>query len=936
MRWGRSQSPAPSPRLDVGARVFGRLRIDQRLRSGDGWSLFLADDEERSELELVVTARERTVLEEQLAELGPALRVTELRGLFVAEVALCERHLELYGEALIAAAPSECAETVGPVSAQPDPCLSEGFVFAARYRIERLLGRGGMGEVYRAHDGIFRRVVALKVLRVDGLAGFDTLSAKTRLLDEARFVASLKHPHIVEIFDAGEADGYPYIVLEACEGGNLKKVIEEDTAPDAARIAWLEQVAKALLFAHERGIVHRDLKPENVLLTTDGTAKLADFGIARALSPELPRRATTGIIGTPRYMAPEQLFGGTIDGRSDQFAWALLAEELLTRVHPRDGSATRRAREIASGLRKVIQRASASDPNARYPTMAPVVASIAGFDGRHAGRHPSPSTAKVAAGAVVAVAALVGGGKIASLRRAADDPITAPRLAQAPSTGSVAETAFREGVQLWADGAASLAEDSFERAIALDPGLPTPHVFYVASSETFDSDVRKHAVSASALRVRLSPLHQALLDALEPELSDQPDLAESDARFQRLLQRADIDEATKLAAAMHFLRARDTEALSGIAASLRAPSSDWLQARADLQHGDADSARAHLRQCISASRHATQCLEWLARLDANDGRCESAEQTSRELVAADPQSPLGYLYLARAVMGQTHSTSATRAVTTSRIDLLPETQRPRVRASTELVLHVYDGDFDAASQSLEDWRRALTPATEPLSRAEEAIWRVELNLELGRVAEASAAARAFDLERRTWLSSDDFDDKIEAARALYLSSSIPRAEYVSRRDAALQGRGRRGGYFTEWVRWYDFFVQTLKTPEDVADALRTEPARAIFPDPLYRDAGVDALLGRFYEVAGRLPEALAALQRATRSCSVGRPLEAIRAHLWLAQVLRRTGDQDGACAASRFVLERWGDDPRSVTAREARDLFPECNLVPNSHKGTRQ
>ena len=210
--------------------------------------------------------------------------------------------------------------------------LKPGDAFE-RYTIEALLGQGGMGCVYRAHDPRLERRVALKVIS-DATAHAD---ANARLVREARSAAALDHPNAVAIFDVGELDGAPYIVMELVEGHTLRGA----TGPVATRTAQLADVARALAGAHKRGLIHRDIKPENVMVREDGVVKVLDFGIARRAggtvdprgptqTPALPTLTVEGVkLGTPMYMAPEQIRGDALDGRADQFAWGVLAYELL-------------------------------------------------------------------------------------------------------------------------------------------------------------------------------------------------------------------------------------------------------------------------------------------------------------------------------------------------------------------------------------------------------------------------------------------------------------------------------------------------------------------------------------------------------------------------------------------------------------------------------
>jgi len=191
--------------------------------------------------------------------------------------------------------------------------MNIGDLLQDRYRLEAEIGQGGMGKVYRAHDQLLDRSIAIKVM---SNADFDT-TGRSRLLDEARAAAKLNHPNIVSIYDAGEIDDLPFIVMELVDGTSLhdRKVESLEDILDITR-----QLCAALKHAHEHDIIHRDLKPENVLITADGVAKLSDFGLT-----------SEGIIvGTVFYLAPEMAQGRGFDGRADLYALGVMLYELTT------------------------------------------------------------------------------------------------------------------------------------------------------------------------------------------------------------------------------------------------------------------------------------------------------------------------------------------------------------------------------------------------------------------------------------------------------------------------------------------------------------------------------------------------------------------------------------------------------------------------------
>jgi serine/threonine protein kinase len=196
-----------------------------------------------------------------------------------------------------------------------------GTLLNNRYHLEAQLGKGGMGVVYRAYDTLLERTVAVKILGTEGLG----TEGRARLLREARAAAQLNHPNIVGIYDAGEAAGKSFIVMELVEGASLHDSRPE-TLGEILRIAG--QVCAALEHAHANGIIHRDLKPENILIATNGTAKLSDFGLARSLASRLTSEGS--IVGTVFYLAPELAMGEPADGRADLYALGVMLYELCT------------------------------------------------------------------------------------------------------------------------------------------------------------------------------------------------------------------------------------------------------------------------------------------------------------------------------------------------------------------------------------------------------------------------------------------------------------------------------------------------------------------------------------------------------------------------------------------------------------------------------
>jgi serine/threonine-protein kinase len=278
-----------------------------------------------------------------------------------------------------------------------------------RYVIEAVLGEGGMGRVYRALDPRLGRRVALKVLLADGVSPKVKADAALRMMREARAAAAFSHPNVVAIHDVGEIEGAPYITMELVSGTTLRDYVGDPNVSAPQKLEWLQHVARGLGAAHRAGLVHRDIKPENVMVTTDGLVKILDFGIARraedlaivdsgaptAAAPLASLTAEGMTLGTPQYMSPEQLQAASVDGRTDQFAWGVMAWELFVGALPW-GAARNGAQLVAAVLAmpvpplvdaapgvsakvsEVVARSLSKERDRRFATMDELLAALQG------------------------------------------------------------------------------------------------------------------------------------------------------------------------------------------------------------------------------------------------------------------------------------------------------------------------------------------------------------------------------------------------------------------------------------------------------------------------------------------------------------------------------------------------------------------------------
>ena len=273
----------------------------------------------------------------------------------------------------------------GPTSTSSVDLVRERLqrIIEGEYRIERLLGKGGMGQVFLAHDLTLEREVAIKVLPPDVAQDEQVVR---RFQQEAKTAAKLDHPNIIPIYRVESEGGLNYFVMKYISGTSLEDLLDKKEplpVPEIQRILW--EAACALGHAHQRGVVHRDVKPANIMFDHDGRVMLTDFGISKALQAATGLTATGMIIGTPHYMAPEQGKGAAVDGRADQYSLGVVGYRMITAELPFSGDsvhtiiykhiyeepplASTKRPGIPGALTVAISRALAKEPDQRFPTM---------------------------------------------------------------------------------------------------------------------------------------------------------------------------------------------------------------------------------------------------------------------------------------------------------------------------------------------------------------------------------------------------------------------------------------------------------------------------------------------------------------------------------------------------------------------------------------
>jgi serine/threonine-protein kinase len=858
------------------------------------------------------------------------------------------------------------------------PTLTKGMMFG-RYRIGRMLGEGGMGQVFEAYDVELARTVALKILRPSSLKGESEAAARVRR--EARASSALNHPNAAAIFDVGELEGTSFIAMELVSGVSLRTYVEDHQASLERRLRWLAQIADVLAAAHDRGIVHRDLKPDNIMVNDDDEVKVLDFGVAKRLpSADIDPLAQTledqappssgNITGTPRYMSPEQIRGEPIDARSDQFAWGIVAYELVCGRHPwatlAPGANLYRAitAEMPKPLREVVPTAPlelqalvmktlAKDPANRFPSMREVIAMLESIvvdevesapvrtsapareDATVREAAPRPRRRAPWLIAAVAISIAAGFATVRGLKRdpkpAGPAPVASTvrkswmDLSKPSATSPAALAAYTAGLQALEDGSIVRARANFMRAATLEPTLAAALLraalsdlpFVARESRDLLSEARKAFREASENRARLDTRDRELLEAFEPWLLDSPpSRAELVKRLGELAVRHpdDVEIAFYLAVAHGFGDPEKAAAAYDIALAMDDRFAGALAAKAWQQAllGDLAGAKGSIDRCLSISPGAITCWYERVRLAQAEGRCADLESDARRWLEIDGANELAYGYLAEGEFALGKQSAAVRQSVEQRLAMAGDASTTRVYWDQELAQ--LDGDFVTAERlALDDQRRAA-PSRDRIVHAVPAFTLVRLYFEMGRDQEAARVAADYMSRKDAWLVTALVDDEAIAA------DFVPHMIAAERRGGLLtddQAASQRDAWLRDWEgRTTPFFSRYLwgfgRAPgvwskADADDAMAHAPPADRIAVFGSKSIVSDAHVGRTLALAGRWDDALPVLRRATHSCATLHwGMLETQTFAVLGSVLEQKGDTRGACDAYRTVISRWG------------------------------
>jgi len=492
-----------------------------------------------------------------------------------------------------------------PSSADGRPGSSAPELAVGRYRLLQLVGRGGMGEVYAAHDPELDRRVAIKILRADARA--DNNIEAARLAREAQAVAKLSHPNVVAIYDVGSSAGRMFLAMELVEGETLAAWLAHHTRTTSEILAMFLMAGRGLAAAHRAGIVHRDFKPQNVMVARDGSARVMDFGLAAAgagpgQTPQVRLTKDGAILGTPLYMSPEQMVGQTVDPRADQFSFCVALWEALHGARPFEGSTVLELRgDVLAGrprpgplrsriprrIQAALLRGLSVDRVRRFADMNALLDELTAAPTRAPTR-----TAVVGVALGLALAGLLGGGVIwrAKARKmAACAP--APRLANVWETA--ADGRMRLEMRTTFLSVANDVPDARERFDRVSQILDGYANEWATASSGACEEASRAAAGATGLRMNCLERRRAELAALTDVL------AHADAKVVR----------RSIAAVSSLARVDGCADLAALQSAPPPPDSGELRARVDQLTGRLLTLRAG-----AAAGHDWQSLEPIGAL----------------------------------------------------------------------------------------------------------------------------------------------------------------------------------------------------------------------------------------------------------------------------------------------------------------------------------
>ncbi|WP_394830356.1 protein kinase [Pendulispora rubella] len=754
--------------------------------------------------------------------------------------------------------------------------------YFGRYVLES--SPAGAGDVFLARDPARNRHVALRVF---GMVRNPEEIAQ--LLREARVVSGVNHPNIAPILDVGEHAGVAFVVREQVTGQCLRRFMGDATVTFAQRARWLLQVAQGLAAAHRAGVAHGDVRPDNIVVR-GGDIKLLDFRFGFAAG----------------------------DTRGDQYAWGVIAYELLTGCSLADGIDLD---GIDLTIAHVIRRAVHENPEERFATMDDAHDAFQAAIERDPARRKAGRRHRAWAVALIGLAALLTGIFLPTCNREMAPVSSAADASEAvngeeSTRNPKARAHFDAAIRYWRGASSRIALLTLGDALDADPDFAAAHLYSAIMLVQDDVEAVQHYRAATIHRNQLSPRDRALLDAFATSVTVPRDLTATQEALTAALVRFPADWLlSSVLARVHLDKHENQKAIDVSDAALRHDPSLALalyqRAVAESDH-DHDRASRSLDECLRISPQADSCLSWLMKFANHEGQCVEAEQYARTLLRLTNRPAGSWRWsLAGAIIAQGGTIESARdayeRVSFSKNDVDP-------------MFDVLKGSFAEAQRTLDD--KVAWDEGETDGGWHEYIVRYQFNMakELNDVPRITRLAAQHLKRLDGWLLGNHMEGNILPRRMQYFVGTLSREAFEEHRQRWMKNEIPTKDYYGTKDVWFYGYADAAKTKEDFVDAYRAyreyETAPHRWGMATVRD---DFALGHVSLLADDVDRAIPLLRRVANDCNVVQwAIEHTWAHLDLGMALEQTGDVSGACAAYDVVVQRWGKEPRSVSARTAR------------------
>lgn len=821
------------------------------------------------------------------------------------------------------------------------------------YELKGPLGKGGMGVVYDAIDVRLQRRVALKLLSEDVI---NDIERRRRFLREAKLTAKVTHSNIVALYEVGNVDNIIFLAMERVIGATLRERMNEAKGPlpvrDAVRIA--REIAHGVAEAHRHGVIHRDIKPENIMISRDGKVKLLDFGLAKALERAQPAVAYQSteisavrgrLLGTLRYMSPEQVRGMDVDERADVFAIGVVLYEMLSGARPFVGMIDadvmasilkdhpQPLKKVPAGISRIVMRCLSKDPNARYPNAEALAEA---FDAPQWISRLQDFLVRswfflAVLLALVGIAALtpnrmlyVGGD---ARKRSLADSLPAE---YEKSSG---KDHYRSGLAKFRQANWGAAEREFLAALRDDPTLGPAHFRYALtqmSDGVISSESSQAYKKADHFRDQLIRRDRDLLDAMRPMfVGHVADIEKTTDQLQNLTHRYPNDAEIFMLLASIL---RDDTAQKRIAAADHALAidpgyADAMQMKAAaLFEVDPSEAMEVLQRCIATIEKqdgSNDCLGERARLNGLRGQCKDAlEDLNR--AEKDPETSSWILGLRPQIL---FSLGEPEDVVSKALAKYWERSTPALSAADQhydrALLAAAFGDFNSAKAEAAVGRELNTSGLKLAQHERFALLQVEIEIEQGNNDVAARIANDFVTKFAGFYGERSFDEPtVYLARIAMRGGLMTSARFQNERDELREHLDSLTPIQMAQV-WGLEYVMGIQSAEEATQALDKRPDESWFVTR--SDQGVRyfprvAALGQAYYYAGNMRKTIDYLGKNYRRCDFMRSIfVTMRSNLLYAKALQSTGEAQAACEVYQSIVKRWGNaQPPSVTAQEAQ------------------